>query len=825
MSKSRLLRLSIAFSVFLIIGLAKSSAQNLVYDGDFNESGLGWTTSCVSVEAWGFETTYGGTDPTNHVAEIDDEACMHQDVCVLPGYSYIYNMEASRRTAGGPNPCTTHIAIYGLDASSTIVATYVSMDFTRTNTVFGFTPVTGIPIVNVPSCSGVVRLRIELTDNTPGYSTLGMIVDNISLVYAGPPSITGPSVTCINSPNSYIVPAAPACLTYYWALGTGAIPSSSVAPAPIVEWSSPGSKTIVLALSNGVCADTLTYPVTVNGMAFGTVMAATCGQPYTFAGHVYTVSGVYTDTLVATGGCDSVLTLNLTVGSKPAPPVPVPATYCQFAPAAPLSATGISLTWFGPGLTSGTSIPPAPNTSVTGNDSFYVTQTVLGCVSDSALDVVTINPTPAPPTARDTGYCQNQPAVQLSASGIGIQWFNNPTGGTALSAAPVPSTIGQGAFKWYISQTINGCTSNRIPVQVTVAPLPFFTIAANKVNICLNDTAELYYSGQTTISQYAWTLATGDYVLSGSLAASGISVLCTALGKQYIYLKVTDSGGACTATDTLALNVVPYPSAMIQTPGEVCLGDTVTLALAAHSMNSENYYWYIDNTPLLQSGIINILYRNVSTGGPFDISWNTAGPHLVALYTVSQEGCRSETVYDSVNVHNVPNAAFTYNAASNLCLQDSVLFQAIQSGYGYYYFWSPAAFFSNINESSAWGTISSQKSNISLTVSDAYGCKSTTSQELDPSLCCQIVLPNAFTPNGDGRNDVFRPLGSGLHTFHKFTIANRWGQIVFESANSKFEWDGNFNGVPQEMDVYYYILSYDCGGKTLEQKGDVTLIR
>ena len=88
-----------------------------------------------------------------------------------------------------------------------------------------------------------------------------------------------------------------------------------------------------------------------------------------------------------------------------------------------------------------------------------------------------------------------------------------------------------------------------------------------------------------------------------------------------------------------------------------------------------------------------------------------------------------------------------------------------------------------------------------------------------------MLFPNAFTPNGDGLNDKFRPIFNGYHNFHEFRIVNRWGQTVFESANSDPQWDGSFGGVPQDMGVYYYYISYDCGGNTIEAKGDLTLVR
>jgi gliding motility-associated-like protein len=156
-----------------------------------------------------------------------------------------------------------------------------------------------------------------------------------------------------------------------------------------------------------------------------------------------------------------------------------------------------------------------------------------------------------------------------------------------------------------------------------------------------------------------------------------------------------------------------------------------------------------------------------------------------------------------------------------------VLFSANDSNYQNKYSWSPAHFFTGTDSHAEWGKVQLEQSVVTLTVTDPFGCTGTTSTELDPTTCCNVAFPNAFTPNGDGKNDVFRPFpqAKGFHTYHVFRIQNRWGQTVFECTNNKAEWDGTFNGVPQDMGVYFYYLKYDCGGKTLEEKGDVTLIR
>ena len=111
-----------------------------------------------------------------------------------------------------------------------------------------------------------------------------------------------------------------------------------------------------------------------------------------------------------------------------------------------------------------------------------------------------------------------------------------------------------------------------------------------------------------------------------------------------------------------------------------------------------------------------------------------------------------------------------------------------------------------------------------LTVTDPFGCTATTAQDLNPGSCCIVAFPNAFTP-GSTINNLFRPIAAGYHNYHDFRITNRWGQMVFESASSNVAWDGTFNGVPQDTGVYFYYIKFDCGGNTVEQKGDVTLIR
>jgi gliding motility-associated-like protein len=102
-------------------------------------------------------------------------------------------------------------------------------------------------------------------------------------------------------------------------------------------------------------------------------------------------------------------------------------------------------------------------------------------------------------------------------------------------------------------------------------------------------------------------------------------------------------------------------------------------------------------------------------------------------------------------------------------------------------------------------------------------------------------MPTAFTPNGDNQNDIFRMIKyngtaatvgagnvvtGGTVSVSSFEIFNRWGQIVFQTADDRTGWDGTYNGVPQDVGVYSYHIRYKCAdGNFYEEKGDVTLIR
>jgi len=114
-----------------------------------------------------------------------------------------------------------------------------------------------------------------------------------------------------------------------------------------------------------------------------------------------------------------------------------------------------------------------------------------------------------------------------------------------------------------------------------------------------------------------------------------------------------------------------------------------------------------------------------------------------------------------------------------------------------------------------------------LQVTDSNGCIGTDSTYISDSTCPQYVyLPNAFTPNGDGKNDIFRPIFAGAASVFKFAVYDRWGRVVFVTTTPGVGWDGTTGGRPQPGGTYVWECVYQLYQEPQRmQRGTVMLIR
>jgi gliding motility-associated-like protein len=113
-----------------------------------------------------------------------------------------------------------------------------------------------------------------------------------------------------------------------------------------------------------------------------------------------------------------------------------------------------------------------------------------------------------------------------------------------------------------------------------------------------------------------------------------------------------------------------------------------------------------------------------------------------------------------------------------------------------------------------------------VTAVTAEGCTATDAVKVKVFKSADIYVPNAFTPNGDGNNDVLKITAPGLRKLEYFIVVNRWGQVIFRTSNPLAGWDGTISGKRQESGAYAWAVeAVDNSGKLVRKKGIVMLIR
>ena len=89
-----------------------------------------------------------------------------------------------------------------------------------------------------------------------------------------------------------------------------------------------------------------------------------------------------------------------------------------------------------------------------------------------------------------------------------------------------------------------------------------------------------------------------------------------------------------------------------------------------------------------------------------------------------------------------------------------------------------------------------------------------------------VFVPDAFTPNGDGKNDLLKPIMAGIQKMEYFTVYNRWGQLVYQLQANEQSWNGSVNGKAQPTGAFIWVVkAVDYNGNPYFKKGIVTLIR
>jgi large repetitive protein len=570
-----------------------------------------------------------------------------------------------------------------------------------------------------------------------------------------------------------------------------------------------GSSTALNVTATGTGAITYQwYSNTTNTNSGGTLIGSATNASYTPS---VAAAGTYYYYVVATSSCSNATSNAVTVTVNPNTSItgqPSGFTVCAGGSSTALNVTAtgtgaITYQWYsnttntnsgGTLIGSATNASYTPSVAAAGTYYYYVVATSSCSNATSNAVTVTVNPNTSI-TGQPSGFtvCAggSSTALNVTATGTGAityQWYSNTTNtnsggtliGSATNASYTPSVAAAGTYYYYVVATSSCSNATSNAVAVVVNPLPTVTATSTPLSgaVCIGDNVTLNGSGAAS---YTWS----GGVTNGTAFAPTTTTTYTVTG--------TDANGCVnTATKLVTVNLLPTVTAT-STPlsGAVCIGNNATL----NGGGAASYTW---------SG-------GVTNGTAF-------APTTTTTYTVTgtdANGCVN-TATKLITVTSLPTAA-PIVASDNKVIENKTLNLTAAASGGtspYNFIWTPN---STINysisgqENAVFNALKEGKVNIKYQVKDANNCEANSADfeiTIEPEEIV-LVLPNAFTPNGDGINDEFKIVASNLlgkNSFRYFEIYNRNGKLMKRVDNISGWWDGIYNNVIQDMGVYFVKL-------------------
>gem|GEM_PF-451897 len=520
----------------------------------------------------------------------------------------------------------------------------------------------------------------------------------------------------------------------------------------------------------------------------------------------------YTLTVTDANGCSDTAAVTISVNPRPTVNAGADTVSCSGTPI-PLNATATGGTppytfqWdqnLGAGA-SKTVTPAQPTT-------YTVTVTdANGCTNTDQVfvDVFPL-PTDLPPDS--TTICANTPTPLapniVPRPGATYQW--RPAGILSDPNIPNPIITTNRDTTVFVTITYRGVCSVLETVRVRVSP-PINLQASGDTTLCTTDSL--------TLTATTNSAANVDFVWSTSRTlqppiGTGRTIRVLPTGNVIYYVRAMDNNG-CSQTDSVIVNSFPIRATL---PPRVLLCEPTNPVRLA-----------VTNPDAVQRLTYNWLPSNAIPGHR-DSAVVFVDPNLASVFTVelvNQFGCR-DTLQTNVRVSNL-NVTATASPTTIFAGQTTQL-NVLGGCPTCTYTWTPTEGLNNPNIANPLAS-PTVTTTYRVTVRDSICTDESAVTVTVNSIICDkdhVFLPNAFSPNGDGINDVWQ-IRSNFRdqlVVVSWVLYNRWGQKIFETTDPNFQWDGTFRGQPLPPDVYGFYLRVICpGGEELIQQGNLTLLR
>jgi gliding motility-associated-like protein len=714
----------------------------------------------------------------------------------------------------------------------------------------------------VYSSSGTKSVTFQIKNSIGCVNT---VVQNITIDVTPTVSFTSTAPQCTDLNVDFTNTGTSTGVTWAWNFGAGAEPASSVLQNPAgVIYSTSGSKVVTFTITStspGACAVTATQTININqtpsvsfistapqcvNTAVGFTNTGSAGASYSYdwdfgvdavpasstaqnpLGVLYTSAGSKSITFKITGtnGCSNTVVQNIAIDTTPV---------VSFTSTAP-QCTNVPIDFTVTGTTANTSflwdfgLSAAPATSGAQNATgvFYstagvktVSLTETDMTSGCAVTVtqtISINQTPTASFTTNAPKCVEKPVAFINTGSTGGFAAPGSTGGqwsyswdfgsdasprSSSSENPSGVTYSAGGNKLVTHTVYNQyCTKTDTQTVVTIYALPLADAGKDTI-ICASTSVKI---GTVAVGSntYSWFAAS---TLDSANIAQPVATP-VAPNTQYI-VTVTDPVTTCVNKDTI--NVTMLDPLVADAGGDVVICRYDSVQIGTSIVKGQRYLWS------LVAGLSDATLSNP-----------LASPDSTTIYKVTVTGdflttgvsCPSITDEVMVTVHQLPTAKAgpddTITVGSNT--------QLVATG-GLQYLWRPSYGLDNIGINTPIANPEFTTEYI-VQVIDIYGCEkedSVTITVIKPSLW----VPTAFTPNGDGKSDVFIIRGEGINDF-EFGVFNRWGEQIFYTKDMAIGWDGNriITGERLPAGAYvYYVKGVKTDGEAVNMKGMVNLIR
>jgi gliding motility-associated-like protein len=351
-----------------------------------------------------------------------------------------------------------------------------------------------------------------------------------------------------------------------------------------------------------------------------------------------------------------------------------------------------------------------------------------------------------------------------------------------------------------VTVTQNGCSAT---ASETVNVLDYITVTLPAdTTICKTDSIKL--DPVSYALRYAWT--------PGSSLSDSTTKYPEAAPDTNTTYYLTANLGKCQAKSSEYVKVVAYPQVTVTGDTTICYGSSAQLKGTIVAA----YYTWTPDSSLLDANTLQ------PVADPLQTTWY--------VLTVSDTlGCPKK-VSDSALVAVIPQVVVFAGNDTSVVVGEPLQLNGVSTDSALVtWSWTPDTWLNNAAIYDPVATITSAIDSITYTATatTSQGCYGNAKLTVTVyTTLPDIFMPNAFTPNGDGRNDIFRPILVGISNLDFFRIFNRWGQMVYATTQNGQGWDGTLGGRPQETGTFVYMVQgKDYTGKIHFKKGTFILIR